>query len=278
MVSFKAILMMCAIAAISTPTLAQYARFHNNCGYDVSLKKSGIVVSMRHPHFQCGWADTLDVLNGMTRQVPLWSIESFVSGVYDAYDGNGYKLPKMSYTDVKCKIVQERKDNGIKEPGCTEGAMLGCSALDKNSYFFDVTSVPDVYLCKPEFTGNKITIVNKCTMPVRVSVFGKEKKGNFACSPADSQEIQAGKMVQMPVRQFEKLYLATDLPNDDPYTPTEKPIFFGKKKLAKLSFIDVTRGSHYKDDGDCDDPPGNKYSPIVSPSSKYMTYSLCRPI
>jgi hypothetical protein len=155
--------------------------------------------------------------------------------------------------------------------------MLACSVWDRDSYFFNATVAQDVYLCKPNITKNKLTVVNNCLMTVRVSIFGKEKKGNFACSPADSQAIRAGKTVQMPMRQFEKLYLTTDLLSDDPYAPTEKLIFFGKKQLAKLSFIDVTRGSHYQDD-ECDDPPGNKYSLVVAPSSKYITYSLCRPI
>jgi hypothetical protein len=123
-----------------------------------------------------------------------------------------------------------------------------------------------------------ITVVNNCPMTIHVSVFGKKIKGNFVCWAIDSREIPAGEMKRMPARQqFEKLYLATSLPNDDPYTPTEKTVFFGKKKLAKLSFMDVSRGSKYDDD-DCMDPPGNKYSPVVAPSSKYITYSLCSPI
>jgi hypothetical protein len=274
MSSIKAILMMCALA---TTVVATNVRFHNNCGGDVWLEKSALVVALKHPHFQCGWADMLNVGSGKTKQVPSWGIEPFFSGVYDAYDGSGRNLPKLPYASVESKMVQLRKENGIPEPGRTQGAMVDCSARYMNSDFFNATAYQDVYLCAPKSTGNMITVVNNCPMTVHVSVFGKVKKGNFVCSAADSLDIPAGKKARMPMRQFEKSYLATMLPNDDPYTPHEKSVFFGKKQLAKLPLTQVSRGSHYVD-GECDDPSGNKYVQVVSSSSKYATYSLCRPI
>jgi hypothetical protein len=274
MSSLKAILLVCAIA---TTAFAKDVRFHNNCGYDVFLEKSALVVALKHPHFQCGWTDMLNVVNGKTRQVSLWGIESYVSGVYDVYNANGYNLPKLPYADVESKMVQLRKDNGISETGRTEGAMVDCTARYINADFFNVTAATDVYLCAPKSTGKMVTVVNNCPMAVTASIFGKVKKGNFVCSSADYKDIPAGKKWQLPVRQFEKIYLATNLPNDDPYAPHEKAVFFGKKLVAKLTLAQVSRGSKYGF-GDCDDPSNNKYAPIVSPSSKYLTYSLCRAI
>jgi hypothetical protein len=217
----------------------------------------------------------VNVWDGKTKQVPLWGIESFVSDIYDAYDAHGNLLKKMSFDDVKNKIIQKRKDNKIPEPGRTDGAMLECTEQD--SGFFNVTAIKDVYLCAPKSTGNMITVVNNCRETVRVAVFGKVKKGNFVCSSADSQEIPAGKNAKMPARQYEKLYLTTELPADDPYTPHEQPVFFGKKPVTKLTFAQVSRDSHYGD-GECDDPSNNTYAPLVVPTSKYAVYSLCHPI
>jgi hypothetical protein len=140
----KAILMMCVLA---TTAFAGNVRFHNNCGYDVSLERSGVVVWTGHPHFQCGWEDALDIAEGKTKQVSTWGASSFVSGVHDAFDGSGISLPKMTFSQIKNKMVQTRKENGIPEPGRSEGAMLECTAKDQSSYFFNVATVHDVYLC-----------------------------------------------------------------------------------------------------------------------------------
>ena len=135
----------------------------------------------------------------------------------------------------------------------------------------------DVYLCFPKATGNQITIVNKCRSAVSVSIFGKKKNGNFVCSAADWYVIDAGKAVQLPMRQFEKLYLTTNQPVGDPYAPIKKSVFFGKKEITKMALDNVMRGSHYKDD-ECNNLVGNTFAPIVTPNSKYATYSLCHPI
>jgi hypothetical protein len=271
MSSIKAILMVCALA---TTAFAANVRFHNSCNTDVWLEKSALVVALKHPHFQCGWTDMLNVVSGKTRQVPAWGVEPFfVPSTYAAYDANGYNLPKMTYAEVESKVIQERKENGIPEPGRTQGAMAECTAMFINSDYINVTAVKDVYLCAPKKTVKMITVVNKCQRPVRVSVFGKAFKGNFVCSSPDYQEIKAGKTVQMPIRQFEKLYLATSMPGDVPSKPTEKPVFSGKKLLSKLTFAQVSSGSHYAD-GECYQS-GNKYSPITLSSA---IYSLCSAI
>jgi hypothetical protein len=274
MASIKMIMLMCAMI----PALATGMRLHSNCLSDIMLHKHALVVSMHHPHFQCDRQGTL-IGEDNTMHVPAaWGVESFITGMDDAYDANGHSLPKMSYLHLRSKIIQKRKENGIQEPGRTSGAMENCSFY-KHSYVFNVTGAgQDVYLCAPKSTGKMITIVNNCPVEVGVSLFGKKKKGNFVCSAFDSNNIQAGEMVQMPMRQFEKLYLTTD-PSSGPYTPdAEKSVFFGKKEVAKMTLDQVVRGSHYDNDDDCNYPPGNTFAPIVSPSSKHAVYSLCRPI